>query len=123
MFDAGWRSSPSLNGHPNSWARAVAIVVFPLPEMPVIIRIVRSLAMSAWSAFNAFEVAPYSWSAQAGVLPGFRNRSVHPWLISPRKSLGMRTDRSQLDHRSLRPQYPQSDTRPECLDRTHHCLH
>src|SRR5262249_9479953 len=88
MFDAGWRSSPSLNGHPNSWARAVAIVVFPLPEMPVIIRIVRLLAMSAWSAFNALEVAPYSWSAQAGVLPGFRNRSVNAMsVIDPNRTL------------------------------------
>ena len=70
-----------MNGHPSSWARAVAIVVFPVPEMPAIIRIVRSSAMSAWSAFNV--VAALVVGA-AGVLPGLRNRTVDPWLISHR---------------------------------------
>ena len=47
MSDAGWSSSPSLNGHPSRWARAVAIVVLPLPETPMTTRIVRTSAISA----------------------------------------------------------------------------
>jgi hypothetical protein len=50
MSNGGWSSSPSCKGQPSRWPSAVAIVVFPLPETPVTMRIALKSAMSAWPA-------------------------------------------------------------------------